>query len=246
VSISAGSMSAGSRVASSPHFGATTQAETQAETTPAVNPAVLPTSGAPTLILLRHGRTVLNNQDRLQGTTDVDLDFHGQSQSRKVGNFIRAFYNVDQVISSPLKRTRQTIHYAGFDELPLLEDRRFAEIDYGEWEGDAIALRASDMIDRWNMDVNFAPPGGESIASLFERVSAACEELMHADQKSNVLVCSHATPIKAAVVWALGGDAKMIMHIHSRPASITVIAQTPFGRVLVGYNERPQSENALH
>lgn len=208
-----------------------------------IKPHVLPKIGTPTLIFLRHGRTVLNDQNKLQGSTDAELDLRGQEQSRSVGDFIRLFYNVDSVISSPLKRTLETIKYAGFDELPLREDLRLAEIDYGDWECEPVALRASEMMRQWNQDASFAPPGGESLASLFERVSAACEDLVNDSQEQTVLVCTHATPIKAAIVWALGGSPKMIMKIHSHPASISVIAQTYFGRVLVGYNERPESEH---
>ena len=206
---------------------------------PPASPARLPTIGSPTLILLRHGRTELNEQDKLQGSTDVDLDAYGQQQSRNVGQFIRETYRIDRVVTSPLKRAVQTVEYAGFGELPCAQDPRLAEIDYGEWETDPVASRASEMITQWNSDVSFKPPGGESLASMFERVSAACADLMRPQQPGTILVCSHATPIKAAVVWALGGAAQMILQIHSRPASITILAQTDFGRVLLGYNERP-------
>ncbi len=205
------------------------------------NPAMLPTVGTPTLILLRHGRTVLNDQNKLQGVTDPALDEHGQEQSHKVGRFIRHFYHVDRVVSSPLKRTMQTIQHAGFDQLPMSQDARFAEINYGEWEGEPVMERAELLIEKWSTDPDFTPPGGESIASLFRRVGQACEDLMDSHQESTVLVCSHATPIKAAIIWALGGEPTMVTRIHSHPASISVIAQTDFGKVLVGYNERPQA-----
>ena len=187
-----------------------------------------------------HGRTVLNDRNRLQGSTDARLDERGREQSHMVGDYIRIFYEVDEFISSPLTRALETLHHAGFDDLSVKEDNRFAEIDYGDWESEPVAVRASEMISKWNTDTHFAPPNGESLASLFDRVSEACEEIMADDSRERtILVCSHATAIKAAIVWALGGDARMILKIHSHPASISMIAQTHFGRVLVGYNERP-------
>ena len=204
------------------------------------NPPLLPVVGSPTLVLLRHGRTALNDQNRLQGSTDAMLDERGQEQSRLAGDYIRIFYEVDEIVSSPRTRALETLQHAGFEDLPVKEDDRFAEIDYGDWEGEPVAWRAAEMISKWNSDIHFAPPHGESLASLFRRVSQACEEIVADDSRERtILVCSHATTIKAAIVWALGGDARMVLKIHSHPASISVIAQTHFGRVLVGYNERP-------
>lgn len=204
------------------------------------NPSLLPVVGSPTLVLLRHGRTVLNDQNRLQGSTDAVLDERGLEQSRLAGDYIRMFYQVDELVSSPRTRTLETLQHAGFESLPVRIDDRFAEIDYGDWEGEPVAERAAEMISKWNTDTHFAPPNGESLASLFDRVSEACEEIMSDDSyERTILVCSHATSIKAAIVWALGGDARTILKIHSHPASMSVIAQTNFGRVLVGYNERP-------
>ena len=65
------------------------------------NPPLLPVVGSPSLVLLRHGRTVLNDQNRLQGSTDAMLDVRGQEQSRLVGDYIRVFFEIDEVISSP-------------------------------------------------------------------------------------------------------------------------------------------------
>ena len=223
-----------------PSISADSENQQPSQSPSPANPPLLPVVGSPSLVLLRHGRTVLNDQNRLQGSTDAMLDARGQEQSRLVGDYIRVFFEIDEVISSPRTRALETIHHAGFDDLPVAEDDRFAEIDYGDWEGEPVAELAAEMISKWNTDTHFAPPNGESLASLFDRVSEACEELMADDSRERtILVCSHATTIKAAIVWALGGDARMILKIHSHPASISVIAQTNFGRVLVGYNERP-------
>ena len=65
------------------------------------NPPLLPVVGSPSLVLLRHGRTVLNDQNRLQGSTDAMLDVRGREQSKLVGDYIRVFFDIDEVISSP-------------------------------------------------------------------------------------------------------------------------------------------------
>ena len=59
---------------------------------------------------------------------------------------------------------------------------------------------------RWRADPTFAPPGGESLAAVGERVRDACADLADAADGGDVVVISHVSPIKAAIAWALGVD----------------------------------------
>lgn len=91
----------------------------------------------------------------------------------------------------------------------------------------------------WASDVSYAPPGGESMAGLHERVGEAVAELAEEATASNVLVVTHATPIKSAVVWLLGGDAPMIMRLRVSLASITAFGPVSHGLVLTEFNWCP-------
>jgi broad specificity phosphatase PhoE len=196
--------------------------------------------GPTTIVLLRHGRTVLNAEHRLQGRLNPPLDEVGIEQAESVGALIRERWKVDRVVTSPSLRARQTLEHGGFADVPTTVDERFAEIDYGMAEGWPVEEAISSLAWGWTRDVHYEPPGGgESLASLSERVRAACDDLLASPSGEVVLVATHATPVKAAVVWALGGDASMILRLHVSQASLSAIGQTPIGLVVFTYNEQP-------
>lgn len=206
------------------------------------------------LVLLRHGQTDLNRHRLLQGVSDYPLNEDGRQQARLAGEFVRRHYQIDKVVSSPRRRALETLELAGFGESPpsggapaaqddscgweVLVEERFAEINYGKLEGEPVDIASARLMELWEADSAFAPLGGESLAALFERVSAACEELLKQAIGQTVLVSTHATAIKAAVVWALGGEVAEVLRMFLRPASISVIAAVPSGRVVLGVNER--------
>ena len=192
------------------------------------------------LVLLRHGRTDLNRRQLLQGASDLPLDDRGRRQAVEAGAYVRRHWGIDKVVCSPRRRARETVELAGFGEDVIVEDR-FAEIDYGTLEGTPVQLATGELIDAWSADPHYAPEGGESLASLYDRSVAACEHLLATSANRTVLVCSHANPIKAIVSWALGGTASGILRMYLRQASVSVVAQVPPVVVLLGFNERTEA-----
>ncbi len=192
------------------------------------------------IVFWRHARTSMNADNLLQGkSSNVGLDKVGTKQAKAAGRHIRKYYAPDMIFSSPLKRTQQTLAVGGFKDIPVQLEPRLAEMDYGEFEGRS-AADFSEEISKWSKNPSARLGEGESLQELFERVCQACEEILA--QGSNgkcLLVCSHATPIKAAIVWALGGKAEMIMRMHIHLASISLIAKTKYGKIVLSYNETP-------
>jgi broad specificity phosphatase PhoE len=154
------------------------------------------------LLLVRHGRTAQNASRRLLGRMDVPLDELGRRQAEALGQ-LDLLRHATRVVSSPLSRARDTAAALG---PPVTLDDRWAEIDYGVYDGlelDAVP----DLWRQWGRDLGFVPEGGESLASVGSRVRAACEDLWAEAVAADVVVVSHVSPIKAAVAWALGvGD----------------------------------------
>lgn len=177
------------------------------------------------LILVRHGRTSANAAGLLQGRVDNELDDVGVQQASQIAAALsRADQPLDRIISSPLLRARQTAEAtAELTGLEIAIDERWSELDYGEWDGIPISeVRASDW-QRWRADTGFAPPGGESLAQLNDRVDAACNELAALAAGRNVAVFTHVSPIKSAVRWALGTSDEISWHLHVSQAQITTI-----------------------
>ena len=193
------------------------------------------------LILVRHGRTQANLEGRLQGRLDQDLDEHGRRQAVAVAAFVQDRCEVDFVVSSPLKRARQTAAEFG---RPVEIDERWLELSYGEYEGTPHADVPSEIWSRWRDDPDFTPEGGESLAALDIRVRGACEELLARADAANVVVVSHVSPMKSAVAWALGVGIDISFNCHLDHASVCRIAVRGGRPILQTFNETALLPNA--
>lgn len=183
------------------------------------------------LVLVRHGRTALNAMGRLQGRVDEPLDEVGTREATAVAARVGP---VDELISSPLVRARQTADAFG---VPYTVDGRWIELAYGVYEGVPHGEVPSEAWQRWRDDPSFVPEGGESLATLNERVRGACEELADRARDRAVAVVTHVSPIKCAVAWALGTGIEISWRSHLSHASICRIDVRSSGPVLYTFNE---------
>lgn len=185
--------------------------------------------------LLRHGRTDANARGLLLGRLDPALDDAGLDQARRAATALMDA-GVARIVTSPLQRCRATAALAGEAlGLPVEVDERWVEMDYGELDGVPLASVPAATWATWSADLDWAPPGGESIAALGVRVRAACGELYAAEGAS--LVVSHVSPIKAAVAWALGVGDEVAWRMFLAPASISAIGRGRGGPSLHAFND---------
>jgi broad specificity phosphatase PhoE len=184
------------------------------------------------IVFVRHGETAPNRRGLLLGRADPPLTDRGRRQADSLAERLAALEPAT-VMTSPLGRARATAEpiaeLAGCD---VDVDDRLVEIDYGEWDGQPLADLTREVVARWRADPDFAPPGGESLRVVGKRVAGFCEERL-GDRV--VVAVSHVSPIKAAVVWALGVGDELAWRMRLDVASVTRIAPGP---VLVGFNER--------
>ena len=171
------------------------------------------------LYLVRHGRTAHNASRRLLGRLDVALDDLGERQAEALGRvpFLRG---ARRVVTSPLSRARDTAAALG---PPVTVDERWTELDYGVYDGTELQSVPAELWSRWISDAGYAPDGGESIASLGERVRDACGDLWPEAVEEDVVVVSHVSPIKAAVAWALGVGEEISWRMFVDVASVSSI-----------------------
>ena len=101
----------------------------------AAGPSWTPPTGPRTrLVLVRHGSTEHSLQRRFSGRNDLPLNESGRAQAAALA--ARAFPGVSAVVSSPIRRARQTAEaIAAALGLPLGENDDFAELDFGLFEG---------------------------------------------------------------------------------------------------------------
>jgi probable phosphoglycerate mutase len=182
-----------------------------------------------TLYYIRHGETDWNAEGRLQGQRDTDLNAKGRVQAadagRKLRNLVQDLGSVD-FISSPLKRTRQTMEIAreaaGLEPFSYETDDRLKEISFGDWEGltwPEVEARAPEKAaareaDKWS----FPPPDGESYAMLSERVNPFFNAL-----KRDTVVVSHGGVARALLAQLCDVPPERAPHLDIWQGRVIVI-----------------------
>jgi broad specificity phosphatase PhoE len=190
------------------------------------------------LIVVRHGQTHANASGLLLGRADPALDATGRGQASAVAAALAPLPRTTRIISSPLRRARETAALIA-REGPVEIDDRWIELDYGAFEGKPILEVPGETWALWRLDPHFAPGGGESLFLLGERVTAACEDLLPDAEARDVIVVTHVSPVKASVAWALGVGDEIAWRSFVAPGSITRIGVRQGVPVLLSFNETP-------
>ncbi|GAA1988005.1 bifunctional RNase H/acid phosphatase [Nocardiopsis rhodophaea] len=179
------------------------------------------------LILLRHGQTPMSVERRFAGVGDIELTPTGHEQARAAARRLAERGDVDVIVSSPLRRTRDTAeHVARELALPVEAWSGFAETDFGAWEGmtfGEVRERWPDEIARWLADPSVPPRGGESFAAVAERVGAARDKVLADYAGQTVLVVSHVTPIKVCLQQALLAPPEALFRMHLDVACLSEV-----------------------
>jgi broad specificity phosphatase PhoE len=187
------------------------------------------------LYLVRHGQTTWNAQGRLVGHADPPLTDLGRSQAAAAARALVPVLAPDaRVVCSPLGRAVATAEAFG---RPVEVEEAWIELDYGDFDGKAFADVPDEVWQVWRTDPTYAPPGGESLVAVSERVERACKALEAEAATSDVVVVSHVSPIKAAVAWAVGAPPTSAFHMHLDVATVCRIAMSDQGPVLRTFNE---------
>lgn len=168
------------------------------------------------LLLLRHGQIKANRQGRWHGSTDSALTWRGRRQARRTARFLAAQPGpIVAIYSSPLQRCQDTAAaVADRLGLPVAIHDSLREYAIGEWENLPFRQLAEQhqFIEVARTDHEFAPPGGESLRQVAERIVPALEEIDERhDGEEQVLLVSHG----AALAVALG------VLLEDNPASWT-------------------------
>jgi broad specificity phosphatase PhoE/ribonuclease HI len=201
-------------------------------------PTWTPPTGTPTrLILVRHGSTAHSLEYRFSGRNDLPLDAAGSAQAAALAARARSFGSVAAVVSSPLRRARQTADWIGSAlGLPVTEDADLAELDFGAWEGLTMSeatARDRAAVAAWAASPDVAPPGGESISALTTRVLRARDALVQRYPEQRAVVVTHVTPIKALVRAVLDAPAGSMHRMHLDTASVSRVDHWPGGAASV-------------
>ncbi|HSJ18989.1 MAG TPA: bifunctional RNase H/acid phosphatase [Nocardioidaceae bacterium] len=205
--------------------------------------------GAPTtLVLVRHGATDHTNEKRFSGRGghDPSLNADGLAQVRAVADWLAPLADeIDVVVSSPLRRTRETADIIAERLSHRVEvEEGLAEAAFGTWEGLTfleVQQAYPDDLDAWLGSLDVAPGRhGDSFEEMDTRVRRTRDRLLSGYPGKAVIAVTHVTPIKLLVRMALGAPLDAVYKMELAPASVTVISWFQDGTAsLRMFNARP-------
>ncbi len=160
------------------------------------------------ILLVRHGETDWNREQRFQGQRDIPLNGTGEAQAQTAADFL-SHQRIDIAFSSPLKRpwdTAEAIRQR-HDGLELIPVDLLQEISHGTWEGKLqgeIEAEFPGQLQQWQAQPETVQmPDGENLDQVWQRTGAAWETILTkaADQGPNTiaLVVAHDAINKAAI-----------------------------------------------
>ncbi len=154
------------------------------------------------LILIRHGETDWNAEQRIQGHLDVPLNELGRAQAEAIGQRF-GDEAVDVLISSDLSRAMQTMQpIANACGLAVLSDSRLRERSLGVLEGlfyEEAQRKMPQMLDVFRSRQIDAPlDGGESLRAFAGRVIAALTALAETHKSKRIVAVTHGGVLDAA------------------------------------------------
>jgi len=203
------------------------------------------------LIVVRHGETLYNIQQRITGQSDVPLSPLGERQAELVGAYL-AKEKIDLIVSSDLQRARATAQaIASMHDLLIQEDADLREIAMGEWEGlnsQEITASFPDTRVLWRADAtNYAiPGGGENLTQVHTRITCAVERWQSQYPEATIVWATHGGFIGLLACHLLDLDINRRWQFRHDNASITEFWLKPGRVILVRLNETAHLANIRH
>ena len=198
------------------------------------------------IIAIRHGETTWNVDSRIQGSLDIPLNATGHAQASRLAAAL-ADAPISAIYASDLSRAWETAQHLGrAHQLEVIPEKGLRERRFGEFEGKTfseIEAHLPEQAQRWRQrEPDFAPPGGESLLALKQRVEEACARLAARHPGELIALVGHGgvmdvlyraatrVHIQAPRTWALGN------------AAINRLLWSPQGFTLVGWADTQHLE----
>ncbi|MCB0967842.1 MAG: MSMEG_4193 family putative phosphomutase [Ilumatobacter sp.] len=192
-----------------------------------------------TVLLVRHGQTPTTGQSLPGRAPGLHLADAGIRQAERAAERLAELTKVDALYCSPLERTRETAKPIGkaLGLRPLVR-KGLLECDFGEWTGAKLAdlFKLPEWKTVQQAPSQFRFPGGESFTEMQVRIVSAIEELVRHHPGGTIVCVSHADPIKAAMAHALGTHIDLFQRIVISTCSISAVAYTGGGPIVLAVN----------
>ncbi|GAA3796369.1 hypothetical protein GCM10022403_032770 [Streptomyces coacervatus] len=197
-------------------------------------------SDATTLVLLRHGETLLTPERRLSGSggSNPGLSPAGRRQAQAAAHALADRGDIAAIVTSPMRRCQETAHSAAARlGLGVRVDRDLREADFGAWEGltfTEVRERYPDDLDAWFASPESPPSGaGEAMQQVTRRAAAVRDGLLAQYPGATVLVVSHVGPLRTLIRLALQAPPHSLFHMELAAASLSTVTYAENGTATV-------------
>lgn len=162
------------------------------------------------LVLIRHGQSLWNAENRFTGWTDIDLSKKGENEAKAAGEKLENV-SFDVVHTSALMRAQRTAeiiikHNKKAQDIPTYKDERLNERHYGSLQGlnktETAEKYGAEQVHIWRRSFDISPPDGESLKMTAERTLPYFKEdvLKHLNEGKNVLISAHGNSLRSIVM----------------------------------------------
>tara|TARA_B110000967_G_scaffold115931_1_gene118682 strand:+ start:6904 stop:7548 length:645 start_codon:yes stop_codon:yes gene_type:complete len=180
------------------------------------------------LILIRHGQSIWNAENRFTGWTNVELSEKGEKEALDAGISLSKI-SIDSVHTSDLIRAQKTAEIIMENndvssKFSTYFDFRLNERNYGELQGlnkkETAEKHGAEQVHIWRRSYDIAPPGGESLKMTAERtIPYFIEEILpELENGRNILVAAHGNSLRS-----------IVMHIENISPEEIVTVEIPTG-----------------
>ena len=169
------------------------------------------------LILLRHGQSQWNLENRFTGLKNVPLTEKGKTEAIIAGQILKKNnINIDIIFSSILIRANETAeitikelkykHLWNDDKLIMTCDKSLNERDYGDLVGlnkeETAKKYGNEQVHIWRRSFDIPPPGGESLKNVVDRVKPFFIKFIEPEisNEKNVLIVAHGNSLRATMI----------------------------------------------
>jgi len=169
------------------------------------------------LILLRHGQSQWNLENRFTGLKNVQLTEKGKTEAIIAGQILKKNnINIDIIFSSVLARANETAeitikelkykHLWNDDKLIMTCDKSLNERDYGDLVGlnkeETAKKYGNDQVHIWRRSFDIPPPGGESLKNVVDRVKPFFIKFIEPEisNEKNILIVAHGNSLRATMI----------------------------------------------
>ena len=170
------------------------------------------------LILLRHGQSQWNLENRFTGWKDIALSKKGIEEAANAGKLMsKQNVLIDMIFCSVLQRAIETAKLAILEmnlknlwneknELIMIKDQALNERNYGDLVGlnkqETANKFGKEQVHLWRRSFEVSPPGGESLKNVLERVKPYFDSKIVSELKKqkNILISAHGNSLRAMMI----------------------------------------------